>query len=346
MSITVVDSTHVQPGTGSTDVGQNAGQWSLVWRRFRRHRRGVTAFGVFLFLILAVVIGPYFVPFTETSTELPTLWLTTPGAVGQGGGIHLLGTDAVGRDELARLLIGGRVTLTIAFVSTIVTTLVGVLVGAIAGFYGGWADVLLMRIADFLLALPLLPMFILALPAIHSVIAPFQAPPTPGQRFDYTSEPSVYIMATMIFAFVIFGWMGISRLVRSSFLALRSQSFIEASRALGISNRRLIIKHLLPNSMAPVLVAGTFVVGDFIVWESVLSYLNYGIDQAFLPTWGNLIASSQGYVFRLALVDLNPFHDVRIWLALFPALMIFVTVLSINFVAEALRDALDPAALP
>jgi peptide/nickel transport system permease protein len=142
--------------------------------------------------------------------------------------------------------------------------------------------------------------------------------------------------------FVIFGWMGISRLVRGSLLSLRAQPYIEASVALGAGNRRIMFKHLLPNALAPVLVAGMFAVADFIVWEAVLAYLGQGINEIFIPSWGNLIANSQDYVTRLILANFNPFEDIRLFLLLFPAVLIFLTILSLNFIAEGLRDALEP----
>jgi peptide/nickel transport system permease protein len=322
---------------------EQAGQWKLVWQRFRQHRRGRIALFVFLLLVLLLLIGPLFVPFDHNFVDLPTTWAAVPGTVGDGGRVHYLGTDAVGRDELARLLIGGQATLVIAVVSALLTTIIGLVIGALAGFYGGWVDANLMRFSDLLLSVPILPLYLFALPAVHrSLNAPHVNLGRSGRpSADY--EPAIYILGTIIIVFTIFGWMGISRLVRASILSARAQPYVEASRALGISNIRLIWKHLIPNSLAPVLVAATFAVADFIAWEAILAYLTLGIDQAFFPTWGNLIATSQGYVFRLAMLDLNPFHDIRLFLAIFPAALIFVSILSLNFIAEAMRDALDPA---
>ncbi len=299
---------------------------------------------VFFLLVLSLVIGPLLLPFNDTYNELPTLWLAPAGTVGQGGNIHFLGTDRSGRDELALLLIGGRVSLSVALSSAILTTLLGTLFGAIAGFYGGWLDWLLMRTTDLLLSIPLLPLFVLTLPTIYTLLnTSLSFLPRSPRLFTQNDDPSIIFLATMVAVFVIFGWVGMSRLVRGSFLSLRSLTFVEASRALGIGNRRLILKHLLPNALAPVLVAATFLVGDFVIWESILSYLGNGIDFGFSPTWGNLIATSQTYVFRLALIDFSPFHDIRLYLAFLPAFMIFITVLSLNYIAEALRDALDPS---
>ncbi len=338
MSTSVADSVQDKPSY------EQSGQWSLVWRRFRQQRGGLIALLVFLFLLLAVVAGPLVIPFDDSFTELPTKWLAPAGTVGDGGRAHFLGTDRAGKDELALLLAGGRVSLTIGLVSALLTTVIGVSLGSLAGFYRGRIDWLLMRSTDFLLSIPLLPLFILAAPSVRTLlISPLSFLPRTPRLFTSSDDPAIFIMTTMIVVFVIFGWMGISRLVRSSILSLRSQTFVEASRALGASNRRLIVKHLLPNALAPVLVAATFLVGDFVIWESILSYIGNGINSAFLPTWGNLIATSQSYVFRLALIEFNPFQDIRLYMPFMPAAMIFITVLSLNFIAEALRNALDPS---
>lgn len=335
MNVSVADSFQVQQSTAQV------GQWSLVWRRFRRHRRGRISLVAFLLLALFLLAGPLITPFDHTSQELPTRWLAPAGTVGDAGRIHFLGTDDVGRDVLDRLLIGGQSSLAIALSAAFLATLLGVLIGSIAGFYGGWVDAILMRFTDFLLSIPVLPLYVVALPAVHSMINP-PKPRGAGQLYDSSYEPAIFLIGTMAIVFTMFGWMGICRLMRGSILSLRSQTFVEASQALGVSNRRLIFKHLIPNSLAPILVATTFAVGDFMAWEAILDYVGLGIDQALLPTWGNLVAISQGYVFRLALLDLNPFSDIRVYLAVFPAILIFITILLLNFIAEALRDALDP----
>jgi peptide/nickel transport system permease protein len=140
--------------------------------------------------------------------------------------------------------------------------------------------------------------------------------------------------------FVLFGWMGLARLVRGSVLSLRTQTYIEAAHALGVSNKRIIVRHLLPNTMGPILVAATFAVADFIILEAILAYFNQGINDPPLPSWGNLIVSTQSLAFGIT--DLNPFDNVRGWLFLTPALLAVIAVLSINYIGDALRSALDP----
>ena len=183
-----------------------------------------------------------------------------------------------------------------------------------------------MRLADFMLALPLLPMYVLALRLFRP----------PQDHIDVGYE-----LTKMGVVFVVFGWMGISRLVRSSILTLRSQSFVEAARALGASERQILLKHLLPNSFAPVIVAGTFAVGELLIWESVLAYFAQGIEDTISPSWGNMAAGAEFYLDALV-SNPNPFQEIRGYLLLFPLVLIFLTVLSCNYIGDALRDALDP----
>jgi peptide/nickel transport system permease protein len=283
-------------------------------------------------LIAGVIIIPMLSPFgVETpSGGLPFGPMGTPDMAQSGeGGVHWLGTDVRSRDELVRLAYGGRLSLSLALLSTAALVIVGVVIGAVAGLYGGWVDAVLMRLADFMLALPLLPMYVIALRLFRTI--------TPrGQHIDVVDE-----MTKVGFVFVLFGWMGISRLVRGSILTLRSREFVEAARALGASNRQILFKHLLPNSLAPVIVAATFAVGELIIWESVLAYFAQGIDDAISPTWGNMAAASEFFLDTL-INNLNPFQEIRGYMLLFPLVLIFLTVLSCNYIGDALRDALDP----
>jgi peptide/nickel transport system permease protein len=157
-----------------------------------------------------------------------------------------------------------------------------------------------------------------------------------GQPIDVVHE-----VIKIGFVFVLFGWMGIARLVRGSILTLRSRSFVEAARALGASDRQILFKHLLPNSLAPVIVAGTFAVGDLIIWESVLSYFSQGLDDSLAPTWGNMAAGAEFYL-DILISNPNPFVEIKGYMLLFPIVLIFITVLSCNYIGDALRDALDP----
>jgi peptide/nickel transport system permease protein len=243
--------------------------------------------------------------------------------------LHPLGTDRTGRDNLARLFHGGRISLAVGLVTAFIVVIIGSLVGALAGFYSGIVDTVLMRIVDLLLSLPILPILLVISKMLEQSNVMKEA---------FGAELGTVI--TIIMVLSVFGWLGISRLVRGSVLSLRSLDFVEASRALGASNRRIIMRHLLPNSIAPIIVAATLSVGEFIITESFLSFLGLGIREP-IPSWGNLLEGAQEYSSAISR-SINPFEEIRGYLILFPGLMILLTVLAINFIGDALRDALDP----
>jgi peptide/nickel transport system permease protein len=217
---------------------------------------------------------------------------------------HWLGTDQLGRDNLTRLLYGGQISFSVGLAAALVATAIGTLVGAVAGFYRGWVDVVLMRGVDVLLSIPPLP-FILLLSGLV--------------------RPSVPVLVLIIGAL---GWMSTARLVRGEFLSLREREFVEAARALGGRDARLIWYHILPNAMAPLIVAATLAVGHSILVESALSFLGFGV-QPPTPSWGNLLNNARQWL------------DGAPWLAVPPGAMILVTMLAVNFIGDALRDALD-----
>lgn len=215
------------------------------------------------------------------------------------------GTDQLGRDALSRLLHGGRISLLIGITATLISVGVGTLLGSVAGYYGGAADGLIMRFADFALSVPRLFVLLFA-----------------GALLG----PGPWLIVLLL---GLTGWMHVARLVRSSFLALRDRPFVEAARTLGASDARVIARHILPNAAGPIAVATTLGVPAAILAESTLSYLGYGI-QPPTPTWGNLLQNAQGELFRAP------------WLAVSPGAAIFVTVTALNLAADAARDALDP----
>ena len=217
---------------------------------------------------------------------------------------HLLGTDDVGRDILSRLIHAGRVSLGVGFSAMGLALLIGITLGSMAGFYGGWLDNLIMRLVDVILSIPI---FFLLL-----ILATFGLTP--------------YIIVIIIGCT---SWMGVTRLVRASFLSLREKEFVEASRAIGASHFRIVVRQIIPNAMGPILVAGTLGVADAILVESALSFLGFGI-QPPTPSWGNMLTNAQAFLFDTP------------WIAFYPGLMIFVTVLSLNFIGDGLRDALEP----
>jgi peptide/nickel transport system permease protein len=307
------------------------GQLRIVWHGFRKHRLGMAGLITLGVIVLSVILIPLFSPWKYSQQNPdPTLWFAPMGTLDPAtGNTYWLGSDRVGRDEFSTLFYGGRMSLAVAIIPAILIVIIGSIIGAFAGFYGRWVDSVLMRITDFLLALPLLPGYLFAIRIIR-----------PNSRFNPLVDDTVGIMLTTMVVFVIFGWMGVSRLVRGAVLSLRSLPYVEAAKALGASNFRIIFKHLLPNALAPVLVAGTFAVGDFIILEAVLSYFGVGIKDPPAISWGNMLSGSQDLV--LAMSNLNPFSDIRGYLIMLPSFMLLITVLCINYIGDALRDVLDP----
>ena len=218
---------------------------------------------------------------------------------------HLLGTDTLGRDVLSRIIFGSRVSLKVGFVAVGLATLIGLLVGALAGYYGGWVDQALMRLVDLMLCFP-------AFFLILAVIA--------------VLEPSIWNIMVVI---GLTGWMGVARLVRAEFLSLREREFVTAARALGAGDARLILRHMLPNALAPVMVSATLGVAGAILTESALSFLGLGV-QPPTPSWGNILTAGKDNI------------EIAWWLSVFPGLAILVTVMSYNLLGEGIREAIDP----
>ncbi len=314
------------------------GQIVQTWRRFKRHRLGLAGVVILALLVVSVIVVPIVSPFQYDQVDRealvpdaaspnyqfkPALWVAP-----LSGSRHLLGTDAVGRDNLTRLFYGGRISLTVGLVTTLLIVIIGSLVGALAGFYGRWVDTLLMRLVDLMLSLPELPILLVMSKLLDQS----------GIMTNFLGRANGTV-ATIILVLSLFGWLGLSRLVRGSILSLRSLDFVEATRALGASNRRIILRHLMPNSIAPITVAATLAVGQFIIAESFLSFLGLGIQEP-TPSWGSLLQGAQEYASFIT--DINPMREIRGYLILFPGFMILLTVLSINFIGDALRDALDP----
>jgi peptide/nickel transport system permease protein len=295
-----------------------AGQWTLAWRRLRRHKLAMIGLVLMTAITLASVAAPVLAPYPY---EEINLWLSyapvmTPGEPGRP--MHYLGTDGLGRDMFSRLLYAGRISLVVALTVTLLTVVSGAVIGALAGSFGGGTETVLMRFTDVMLTLPQLPLLLV----LSSSLRQF----TQLQNF-LGSNMSVVII---IFVLVVFGWMGVARLVHGSVLSLRGQEFIEASRALGANQNRIIFRHLIPNSFAPIIVAATLGFGAVIIAESALSFLGFGVMPP-VPTWGNMLNEARA----------APLQDLFTQ-ALFPGLLIFITVLSINFIGDGLRDALDP----
>ncbi len=278
----------------------------LVWRQFRRHPAAIFALVVLGIVGLASLLAPLLAPYDPNALDLPHRW-QPPSTE------HLFGTDKQGRDMLSRILVGGRISLSVGILAMTVSVLVGTAIGAVAGFFGGWIDSALMRLTDFFLTLPQIFVLLFLSYLLRQANIEF---------FQGGFGNIVLVIAAT-------SWMIVARLVRASFLKLREEEFIAAARSYGAGSSRLIFVHILPNAVGPILVAGTRGVADAILTESGLSFLGYGI-QPPTASWGNILQDA------FTTIGVYP------WLTIFPGFMIFVTVLALNYMGDALRDALDP----
>jgi peptide/nickel transport system permease protein len=283
--------------------------WQEAWRRFKRHRLAFWSLWLLGLMVLAVLLGPlvYKVGVNEIDFQAR---LAGPSWK------HPMGTDDLGRDILARMLYGGRISLAVGMAAMLMAITVGVIVGAVAGMARGWVDAVLMWVTDLFLSLPQLPLLLL-------LIFLFRDP----LKQAFGLEVGIFILIVLVIGG--FRWMPVARLVRAQFFSLREKEFVEAARALGASTGRQVWRHILPNALGPVIVAGTIDVAAAIIAESTLSFLGLGFPPD-IPTWGRILFDSKDYL------------DIATHWALFPGLAIFLAVLTINFVGDGLRDALDP----
>lgn len=272
----------------------------MILRRFIKNKLAVVGFILLVLFVLAAIFAPLLTTYQRDSIDL--LNIESSPSLG-----HLLGTDELGRDVFTRLLYGGRVSLGVALSATILQLLIGVTLGCISGFYGKWIDNFIMRIVDTVMCFPF---FVIGI-TIASLIG-----------------PSVW---NVILIIGLLQWTGIARIVRAEILSLKQSEFIEAARALGISNFKIIITHLIPNTLSPIIVNATLNVAQGILMEAGLSFLGLGVKQP-QPSWGNILSAAQS--MRVLKTEW--------WLWIPAGLLIFLSVLSINFVGDGLRDALDP----
>ena len=290
-------------------TGRSTSLTGEAWRRFRRHKMAVLSLVVLLLMVAAVMLGPLVWRLAINDIDFSAR-LTTPSLK------HPMGTDDLGQDILARILYGGRISIAVGLAAMTMAIFVGVLIGSIAGISRGWVDTALMWLTDLFLSLPQLPLLLLIIYLFRDTL-----------KAAFGTEVGVFILIVLVIGG--FRWMPVARLVRAQFFSLREKEFVEAARALGASVPRQVLRHILPNSLGPVIVAGTIDVAAAIIAESTLSFLGLGFPPD-IPTWGRILFDSKDYL------DIAP-H----W-AMFPGLAIFLTVLTINFVGDGLRDALDP----
>lgn len=271
---------------------------SLYWRRFKKNRLAVIGGIIVLFLFAIAVLAPFVAPHDPDAINVRHV-LESPGL------LHPFGTDDLGRDILSRVIYGSRISLAVGFVAVGIATIIGVILGALSGYYGGWLDTIMMRFVDIMLAIPT---FFLILAVIAML------------------EPSIWNIMIVI---GITSWMGVARLVRAEFLSLKEREFVLAARALGASDFRIIFRHILPNSMSPVLVSAVLGIAGAVLVESALSFLGIGV-QPPQASWGNILTIGKDNI------------EIAWWISVFPGLAIFVTVLAYNLLGEGIRDSIDP----
>ena len=294
---------HLGKPVAAVSPGQDA------WRRFKRHRLAYWSVWLLGLMVAAVLLGPLVWKMGINDVDLMS-------SLSKPSGQHPLGTDDLGRDLLARMLYGGRISLAVGLAAMLTAVLVGVLIGALAGISRGAVDAALMWLTDLFLSLPQLPVLLL-------LIFLFREP----LKQTFGLELGIFILIVAVIGG--FRWMPVARLVRAQFFSLREKEFVEAARALGAGTTRQVMRHILPNSLGPVIVAATIDVAAAIIAESTLSFLGLGFPPD-IPTWGRILYDGRDYL------------DIAVHWALFPGLAIFITVLTINFIGDGLRDALDP----
>ena len=270
---------------------------TFFWQRLKTNRLALAGAGIVVLMFLLAVLAPFVA--RDPGAINISLQLQPPSWS------YPLGTDDLGRDVLARILYGARISLLVGFVAVGIATTIGILLGSLAGYYGGWVDSLIMRFVDIMLCFP---SFFLILAVIAFL------------------EPSIWNIMIII---GLTGWMGVARLVRAEFLSLRERDFVVAARALGAKDGRIIFRHILPNAISPVLVSATLGVAGAILTESALSFLGIGV-QPPTPSWGNMLIAGKQTL------------GTAWWLSAFPGLAILITVLGYNLLGEGIRDALDP----
>jgi len=272
--------------------------WKIIWKRFISNRLALFGALTIVCLALVAISAPVIAPFPPNEQDVMHR-LEPPSSR------HPLGTDDLGRDLLSRMVYGTRVSLLVGFVAVGIAIVIGSFLGLLSGYFGGWLDALIMRFVDIMLCFPT---FFLILMVIAFL------------------EPSIWNVMAVI---GLTGWPGLTRLVRGECLSVREREYIQAARALGLANLRVMLVHLLPNVTAPIIVTATLGIGGAILTESALSFLGLGV-QPPTPSWGNILTAGKDYI------------TLAWWLSLFPGLAILVTVLAYNLLGEGLRDVLDP----
>ncbi len=301
------------------------GPWQEAWGRFLRNKASIVGLVIVLFFLLVTALASVIAPHSPLQLNsgkgfLPPAWVEKSSTGKTGDSDFLLGTDTLGRDVLSRVMYGSRVSMMVGFVPTIIIILVGTLVGMAAGYYGGSWDNLLMRITDIMYGFPDLLFFIIILVALRDTWL--------GQLMSG--------LFLLFFALAIVNWVGVARLVRGQVLSLKEKEFIEAARSIGVKDSRIMLRHLLPNVLGPLIVLTAFQIPNLIIVEAILGYLGLGLRPAtdphafFITSWGSLLLDGQ------TAINAQPF------ILLAPAICVALVVVAFTFIGDGLRDALDP----
>jgi peptide/nickel transport system permease protein len=311
---------------------EEVNQLELVIHRFLRHKLAVISLAVLTVVVIIAIFGPTLLPFKPTDIVVGDDFLAPGTKAADGVRVHYLGTDQLGRDYFTRIIYAARISLTVAFTAQILSSLIGAIVGAISGYLGGWVDSVIMRTVEFGLTIPALPLLLI----LSSLVIQNQdAIPIPAILSNFVGwlliiQPRDAVQVILVIGVLVaFGWLGDSRLMRGVVLSVKEQTFTEASRALGATDMHIILRHMIPNALAPMIVSASLGLSGFIIFEAALSFLGLGIQDP-TPTWGNMLAAAQSWMFQYP------------WLPLIAGVPIFLCSLTFNFVGDGLRDALDP----
>lgn len=297
----------VKPNVKNMNNEEILSPWKIVSKRLRKNKLAILGMYILLFMILMSVVGPWISPYSMETIDLFNV-SASPSFK------HLLGTDAVGRDVLVRVMYGGRISLSVGVLAVLIEVIIGSILGGIAGFYGGVVDGIIMRTVDVFMCFPGLPLLIM----LAAVMSDLGVPPQ-------------YRMYVVMFIIGLLGWPGLCRIVRGQILSLREQEFMQAAEALGLRDKRRILNHLLPNTYASIIVSATLGIGGAILTESALSFLGLGVTPP-TPSWGQMVqAVTDAYTLQF-----------KPWIWAPPGICIFLTVMGINLFGDGLRDAIDP----
>lgn len=306
--------------------------FQVVMRRFVRHRLAMVSMAVMVIIFIITILAPYITSFKVDEINVNNYFVPFGTVDEATGRVHYLGTDNIGRDYFSRLIYAGRISLTVALLSVLISETIGVFVGAVSGFYGRWVDAVLMRFVEFMLTIPTLPLLLI----ISSMLLRNEdLIPIPESVLNFVGNimllnPRDARNAVLIVVVLAgFGWLSSAQLMRGTVLSLREQTFVEASRSLGGTDIWIIMKHMIPNAMAPIIVDASLALAGYVVAEAALAFLGFGIQDP-VPTWGNMLSATQTYMFD------------KPWLPLLPGIPIFVCSLAFNYIGDGLRDALDP----